>query len=49
MVDRLDRGGQKQTVQADIFVAPNSLAEKVLAVALRKLSTTNRALDRRTA
>lgn len=48
MVDRLDRGGQKQTVQADIFVAPNSLAEKVLAVALRKLSTTNRALDRRT-
>lgn len=46
--DRLDRGGQTRTVQGDIFVAPNSLAEKVLASALRKLQTTHKALDRRT-
>lgn len=45
--DRLDRGGQRQTVQGDIFVAPNSFAERVLAGALRKLQTTDKALDRR--
>lgn len=44
-IDRLDRGGQKNTVQADIFVAPNSLAEKVLATALRKLQHITSTLD----
>ena len=45
--DRLDRGGQTRTVQGDIFVAPNSFAEKILATALRKNQTTHKALDRR--
>lgn len=43
--DRLDRGGQTRAVQGDIFVAPNSLAERVLASSLRKLKTTHKALD----
>jgi SWI/SNF-related matrix-associated actin-dependent regulator 1 of chromatin subfamily A len=47
--DRLDRFGQKHVVQGDIFCAPGSFAEKVLASALRKLSVTNKVLDRRTA
>jgi SNF2 family DNA or RNA helicase len=47
--DRLDRGGQTRTVQGDIFVAPGSIAEKVLASALRKMQTTHKALDRRIA
>ncbi len=46
--DRLDRGGQMRQVQGDIFVAPNSLAERVLASALRKNQVTHKALDRRT-
>jgi SWI/SNF-related matrix-associated actin-dependent regulator 1 of chromatin subfamily A len=46
-VDRLHRGGQKRSVQADFFVAPNSLAEKVLASALRKGHIIDAALDRR--
>ena len=45
--DRLDRGGQTRTVQGDIFVAPNSFAERILASALRKNQTTHLALDRR--
>lgn len=45
--DRLDRGGQTRQVQGDIFVAPGSFAEKVLASALRKLQVTNKALDHR--
>ncbi len=45
--DRLDRGGQSRTVQFDIFVAPGSIAEKVLAAALRDAQITNKALDRR--
>lgn len=45
--DRLDRGGQTRTVQGEIFVAPNSFAERILASALRKLQTTDKALDRR--
>ena len=44
--DRLDRGGQTRQVQGDIFVAPNSVAEKVLASALRKGQTIHKALDR---
>lgn len=45
--DRLDRGGQKRQVQGDIFVAPGSIAEKVLAAALRDAQTTHKVLDRR--
>lgn len=45
--DRLDRGGQENTVQGDIFVAPGSIAERILASALRKLQTTHKALDGR--
>lgn len=45
--DRLDRGGQLRTVQGDIFVAPNSFAERILASALRKNQTIHKALDRR--
>jgi SWI/SNF-related matrix-associated actin-dependent regulator 1 of chromatin subfamily A len=45
--DRLDRGGQNWQVQGDIFVAPNSLAEKVLASALRKGLTIHKTLDHR--
>lgn len=46
-IDRLDRGGQKGTVLAEIMVAPGSLLEKILGSALRKLQTTDKALDRR--
>lgn len=45
--DRLDRGGQRGKVQGDIFVAPGSIAERVLASALRKLAVTDAALDKR--
>lgn len=45
--DRLDRIGQPGQVQIDIFVAPNSLAERVLASSLRKLQATHAALDLR--
>ena len=43
--DRLDRGGQKSQVQGDIFVAPNSIAAKILASSLLKNQTIHRALD----
>jgi SWI/SNF-related matrix-associated actin-dependent regulator 1 of chromatin subfamily A len=43
--DRLDRGGQTRQVQGDIFVAPGSVAEKVLSAALRKNKVTHKALD----
>jgi SWI/SNF-related matrix-associated actin-dependent regulator 1 of chromatin subfamily A len=45
--DRLDRGNQARQVQCDMFVAPNSIAARILASALRKLQTTNKALDKR--
>ena len=45
--DRLDRGGQERVVQADIFVAPNSFSEKVLATSLRKMQGLHSALDKR--
>lgn len=45
--DRLDRGGQREQVQGEIFVAPGSIAERILASALRKLSVTDAALDKR--
>jgi SNF2 family DNA or RNA helicase len=44
---RLDRGGQNRTVQGDIFVAPNSFSEKILASSLRKGHTVHAALDKR--
>ncbi len=46
-IDRVNRMGQVGKVQADFFVAPGSLSEKVLATALRKAHTVHRALDRR--
>ncbi len=46
-VDRLDRAGQMGQVQADFFVAPGSISEKILASSLRKLKTTHKVLDRR--
>ncbi len=45
--DRLDRGGQNRVVQGDIFVAPNSFSEKILASALRKMQGVHSALDKR--
>jgi SWI/SNF-related matrix-associated actin-dependent regulator 1 of chromatin subfamily A len=45
-IDRLDRGGQRNAVQADLFVAPGSIAEKVLAAALRKGRVLHKTLDR---
>ncbi len=47
-IDRLDRGGQTRTVQADIFVAPGSLLERIFAKTLEKRHNTHAALDRRT-
>jgi len=44
-VDRLDRGGQVRTVQADLFVAPKSILEKILSMALHKRKNTHAALD----
>lgn len=45
-VDRLDRMGQKQQVNADFLVAGGSLGEKIMASALRKLDMTDRCLDK---
>ena len=44
-IDRLDRIGQKRTVQADLFVAPGSLLERILASALRKAQSNHKVLD----
>lgn len=46
--DRLDRGGQANTCQFDIFVAPGSLAERILATSLYKGKDVFNTLDRRT-
>lgn len=46
-IDRLDRGGQLRTVMADLFVAPGSISEKILAKALEKAHNIHNALDRR--
>ena len=43
--DRLDRGGQTRQVQGDIFVAPGSIVEKILASALRKGHVLHTVLD----
>lgn len=45
--DRLDRGGQNRVVQGDIFVAPGSFSEKILATSLRKGHVVHSALDKR--
>lgn len=45
-IDRLDRFGQLRTVVADIFVAPGSILEKILAMALTKAHNIDRTLDR---
>jgi SNF2 family DNA or RNA helicase len=45
--DRLDRGGQTRTVQGDIFVVEGSVAERILATALKKYQTTDKVLDRK--
>lgn len=45
-IDRLDRFGQLRTVLADLFVAPGSVLEKILANALKKAHNIHRALDR---
>ncbi len=47
MVDRLDRGGQDKTVQAEFFTVPGSITDRILASSLRKLKTTHAALDQR--
>lgn len=46
-VDRLDRFGQERTVMADIFVAPDSIAEKILSSALKKAGNIHTTLDKR--
>jgi SWI/SNF-related matrix-associated actin-dependent regulator 1 of chromatin subfamily A len=48
-VGRLDRIGQSGTVQADLFVAPGSLLERILAKSLQKRRNTHAALDARVA
>ena len=44
-VARLDRIGQEDLVNAEIFVAPGSISEKILVRALEKLNVINRVLD----
>ena len=44
-VSRLDRFGQENLVNAEIFVAPGSISEKILVKALEKLNVIHRVLD----
>jgi SNF2 family DNA or RNA helicase len=44
-VSRLDRLGQEELVNAEIFVAPGSISEKILVRALEKLNVIHRVLD----
>jgi len=44
-VSRLDRIGQENLVNAEIFVAPGSISEKILVKALEKLNVIHRVLD----
>jgi SWI/SNF-related matrix-associated actin-dependent regulator 1 of chromatin subfamily A len=46
-VDRLDRGGQTRTVQADFLVAPGSIDDAILSSSLRKLKETDKVLDKK--
>ncbi len=45
-IDRLDRRGQKRSVKADIFVAPESFSERLLAKSLHKAHVLHSTLDR---
>lgn len=44
-VSRLDRIGQKYDVSADVFVAPGSIAEKILVKSLEKANIIHHVLD----
>lgn len=44
-VSRLDRIGQEHLVNAEIFVAPGSVSEKILVKALEKMNVIHRVLD----
>lgn len=44
-VSRLDRIGQEHLVNAEIFVAPGSISEKILVKALEKMNVIHRVLD----
>lgn len=44
-VARLDRIGQENLVNAEIFVAPGSISEKILVKALEKMNVIHRVLD----
>lgn len=44
-VSRLDRIGQQGIVNAEIFVAPGSISEKILVKALEKMNVIHRVLD----
>lgn len=46
-VARLDRFGQENLVNAEIFVAPGSISEKILIKALEKMNVIHRVLDER--
>ena len=46
-VARLDRIGQENLVNAEIFVAPGSISEKILVKALEKMNVIHRVLDRK--
>lgn len=46
-VARLDRIGQENLVNAEIFVAPGSISEKILVKALEKMNVIHRVLDKK--
>lgn len=46
-VARLDRIGQEDIVNAEIFVAPGSISEKILVKALEKMNVIHRVLDQK--
>lgn len=46
-VARLDRIGQENLVNAEIFVAPGSISEKILVKALEKMNVIHRVLDQK--
>jgi SWI/SNF-related matrix-associated actin-dependent regulator 1 of chromatin subfamily A len=46
-VARLDRIGQEEIVNAEIFVAPGSISEKILVRALEKMNVIHRVLDQK--
>jgi SWI/SNF-related matrix-associated actin-dependent regulator 1 of chromatin subfamily A len=48
-VARLDRIGQEEIVNAEIFVAPGSISEKILVRALEKMNVIHRVLDQKEA